>query len=118
MSIHYRCTLITAAAVISSLSASTMSAAAGPCSPEIERMQAAVDAAAAGAGSAGRQTTAAMTHHQPTQASIAEATSKLGEAARARRAQAALAEARAADDAGDRPACQRALADLRRELGR
>jgi hypothetical protein len=118
MSIHYRCVPITAAAVISSLAASTMSTSAGPCTPEIERLQAAVDAIAAEAGPAGRQTTAATTHHQPTPASIAVATLKLEEAARARRAQAALAEARAADGAGDRPACQRALADLRRETGR
>jgi hypothetical protein len=117
MSIHHRCALITAA-VISSLSASMMSASAGPCTPEIERMQAAVEAMAAAAGPGGRQTTAAMTHHQPTQASIAEAASKLEEAARARRAQAALAEARAADDAGDGSACRRALADLLRETGR
>jgi hypothetical protein len=81
-------------------------------------MQPAVDAMAAAAGPAGRQTTAAMTHRQPTANSVAEATSKLGEAARARRAQAALAEARAADSAGDGSACQRALADLRRETGR
>jgi hypothetical protein len=117
MSIHHRCALITAA-VISSLSASVISASAGPCTPEIERLRAAVDTMAASAGPGGRQTTAAMTHHQPTPSSIAEANSKLGEAARVKRARAALAEARAADDSGDRPACQRALADLRRETER
>jgi hypothetical protein len=116
MSIRYRCALSTAAVVISSLL--TLSASAGPCTPEIERMQPAIDAMAAAAGGAGRQTTAAMTHHQPTPNSIAEAASKLEDAARAKRAQAALAEARGADGAGDGSACRRALADLRRETER
>jgi hypothetical protein len=117
MSIHHRCALITAA-VVSSLSASVISASGGPCTPEIERLRAAVDTMAASTGPAGRQTKAAMTHRQPTPNSIAEAASKVEEAARVKRAQAALAEARAADDVGDRPACQRALADLRRETER
>jgi hypothetical protein len=118
MSIPDRCAVITAAAVTSSLFASTISSVAGPCASEIERIQPAVDAMVAAAGSGGRQTTAAMTHHQPTPNSVAEATAKLGEAARARRAQVALAEARAADGTGDGSACRRALADLRRETGR
>ena len=118
MSIHFRCAAITVAAVVPSLFASTSSAVAGPCSFEIERMQPAVDAMAAAAGSAGRQTTAAMTHRQPTPNSIAEATSKVEDAARAKRAQTTLAEARTADSAGDGPGCRRALADLRRETGR
>jgi hypothetical protein len=119
MSIHHRGALITAAAVYLSLSISIVSCLAGPCTPEIERMQASVDAmaaAAAAAGPAGRQSTAAMTHRQPTPGSIAEAASKLGEAARTRRAQAVLEEARAADRAGDTRACERALADLRRDI--
>jgi hypothetical protein len=50
--------------------------------------------------------------------SIAEAASKLEDAARAKRVQAALAETRAADGAGDGSACQRALAGLPHETGR
>jgi hypothetical protein len=121
MSIHHRGALITVAAVYLTLSASVVSCLAGPCSPEIEHMRSAVDAmtaATAAAGPAGRQCTAAMTHHQPTPGAIAEASSKLGEAARTRRAQAALEEARAADGAGDGGACERALADLRHEVDR
>jgi hypothetical protein len=115
MSIHYQCALIAAAIVLSNVSSY-----AGPCSPEIDRMQASVDTvivALAAAGPPGRQSIAAMTHRQPTPSSIAEAEAKLGEEARARRALAALAQARAADRAGDKNACERALADVRREIG-
>ncbi len=122
MSIHHRCTLITVVIVlpISILPISIVSSYAGPCSPDIERMQGSVEAmavATAAAGPAGRQSTAAMTHRQPTPGSVAEATSKVDEAARAKRAQAAIAQARAADSAGDRRACERALSDVRRETG-
>lgn len=115
MSIHYRCVLIAAAILLSNLSSY-----AGPCSPEIDRTQASVDAviiAMAAAGPPGRQSIAAMTHRQPTPSSIAEAEAKLGDEARAKRALAALAQARAADRAGDKNACERALADARREVG-
>jgi hypothetical protein len=115
MSVYYRCALIAAPIVLS-----TVSSYAGPCSPEIDRMQSSVDAisvAIAVTGPPGRQSTAAMTHHQPTPSSIAEAEAKLGEGARAKRATAALAKARAADRAGDSNACDQALADVRREIG-
>src|SRR5258708_376299 len=114
MSIYYRCALIAAPIVLS-----TVSSYAGPCSPEIDRMQSSVDAISvvmAATGPPGRQTTAAMTHRQPTPSSIAEAEAKLAEEARAKRAMAALAQARAADHAGDNNACQRALTDVRREI--
>jgi hypothetical protein len=115
MSIHYRCALIAAPIVLSAVSSY-----AGPCSPEIDRMQSSVDAisvAIAASGPPARQTTAAMTHRQPTPSSIAEAEAKLAEEARAKRAMAALAQARAADRAGDNNTCQRALRDVRREIG-
>jgi hypothetical protein len=118
MSIQEPCAAITAAIVISSLFASTAPTLAGPCTFEIERMQPVVDSLAAAAGPGGRQPTAAMTHRQPTPNSIAEAASKLEDAARAKRVQAALAETRAADGAGDGSACQRALAGLPHETGR
>src|SRR5260221_10836454 len=115
MSIYYRCALIAAPIVLS-----TVSSYAGPCSPEIDRMQSSVDAISvvmAATGPPGRQTTAAMTHRQPTPSSIAEAEAKLGEGERAKRALAAIAQARAADRAGDNSACERALADAQRAIG-
>jgi hypothetical protein len=99
MSVYYRCALIAAPIVLS-----TVSSYAGPCSPEINRMQSSVDAISvvmAATGPPGRQTTAAMTHRQPTPSSIAEAEAKLAEEARAKRAMAALAQARAADRVGE-----------------
>ena len=107
---------LSAAALIASMGA----AYAGPCTPEIDRMQASVDAmiaAIAAAGPPGRQSSAATLHRQPTPGSIAAAEEKLGEGARAERALAALAQARAADRAGDQNACEQALADARRVLG-
>ena len=71
--------------------------------------------AVAAAGKAARESTAAMTHHQPTPGSMAEAEENLGEGARAERALAAMARARAAD--GDKEACDRALVDAQRSLG-
>jgi hypothetical protein len=90
------------------------------CSDEIDRMQARIDAmiaATAAAGPAGRESTAATTHRQPTPGSVAAAEEKLGDGARAERALGALAQARAANGAGDRSACERALADVQRLLG-
>jgi hypothetical protein len=119
MSIRHLGALIAAAAVYLTLFTSVVSCLAGPCTPEFERVRAAVEAmaaATAAAGPAGRQSAAAMTHHQPTPGSIADAASKFGDVARSRRAQAALADARMADGAGDRGACEQALSDLRREI--
>jgi hypothetical protein len=93
---------------------------AGPCSTEIDRMQARVDAmieAVAAAGATGRESTAATMHRQPTPESIAAAEQKLGDGARGDRALAAMAQARAADRAGDKSGCERALADVQRILG-
>jgi hypothetical protein len=93
---------------------------AGPCSHEIDRLQARVDAmieATAAAGPTGRESGAATMHRQPTPGSIAAAEERLGEGARAERALAAMARARAADRAGNQGACERALADVQRVLG-
>jgi hypothetical protein len=73
--------------------------------------------ATAVAGPAGRQSTAATTHRQPTPNSIAAAEARVKEGARDERAKAAMTRARAADRAGDTGACQRALADVQREIG-
>jgi hypothetical protein len=115
MRVHCPGVLVTAA-----LALSTVPSLAGPCSPEIDHLQPGVDAliaATAVSGPAGRQSTAAMTHHQPTPSSIASAEARLKEGARAERAKAAMARARAADRAGDTSACRRALADVQREIG-
>jgi hypothetical protein len=101
------------------LAASISATYAGPCSQEIDRMQARVDAmieAVAAAGREARESTAATMHRQPTPGSIAAAEEKLGEGTRAERAVAAMARARAADGAGDKGACERALADAQRAL--
>jgi hypothetical protein len=102
--------------------AGTMSATyAGPCSQEIDRMQPSVDAmveAAARAGPAAPESSAALRHRQPTPGSIAAAESKLGEASSrtVEAAVAAMARARDADRAGDQSACEQALAEVRRAI--
>src|SRR5215813_6274943 len=101
MRIHYLCAPVAAAIALFAVPSQ-----AGPCSPEIDRMQARVDAmiaATAAAGPAGRQSTAAE--------------ARLDEGARAQRALAALERARVADRAGDNSTCERALADAQREVG-
>src|SRR5262245_52342309 len=111
-----RLLVLSAAALAASISASY----AGPCSLEIDRTQARVDAmieAVAAAGRAGRESTAATMHRQPTPDSIVAAEERLGEGARAERALAAMARARAADGAGDKSACERALEDAQRAIG-
>jgi hypothetical protein len=93
---------------------------AGPCSSEIDRMQKRVDAlieATAAAGPQARESTAATDSRQPTPNSIAAAEERLGEGKRAERALAAMAQARAADQVGDKSACERALADVQQVLG-
>ena len=64
------------------LAASTIACSAGPCSPEIERMQARLDArlqAAARAGPSAPESSRALHHRQPTPGSIASAEIGLGE---------------------------------------
>jgi hypothetical protein len=115
MRIHCLCVVVTAAITLS-----IVPSLAGPCSPEIDRLQSGVDAliaAAAVAGPAGRESTAAMTHRQPTPTSIAAAEARVKEGARVERARTAMARARAADRAGDTSACQRALAEVQHEIG-
>ena len=96
---------------------------AGPCSRQIDRMQARVDAmleARAAAGPAGREGTGALLSHQPTPRSIAAAEERLDRLPpqKAQHIEQAMARARTSDSAGDRRACKRALADVRRVIGR
>jgi type II secretory pathway component HofQ len=100
----------------------TSGAYGGPCSPAIDRLQARVDAALdarAAVGPSAPESTGALTHRQPTPGSVAAAEEKLGEvsAQRVQAATQAMARARAADSAGDKSACERALADVEHEIG-
>jgi hypothetical protein len=104
------------------LAASTIAGYAGPCSPEIERMQARIDAkveVAAGTGPAAAESPAALLHRQPTPDSIAAAESSLGEISPQTIAsvKGAMVRAREADRTGDKAACERALADAQGSIG-
>lgn len=110
--------ILSAAALAASMSVSY----AGPCSSEIDRVQARIDArleARAAAGPESRESTGAMMHHQPTPGSIAAAEERLGDLSpeKAEAAKQAMARARAADSAGDRSVCEQALAEVQRVVG-
>jgi len=101
----------------------TLPSYAGPCTHEIDRMQAAIDAkleAKAAAGPAARESTAATMNRQPTPGSIAAAEARLGEVSpqMIEAVGAAMAQARAADRADDKIGCERALADVQGVIGR
>jgi hypothetical protein len=94
---------------------------AGPCTGEIDRVQAQLDAmidAQAGEGRAARESRGALESHQPTPESILKAEEDLGEGTALGNASVALARARVADSQGDAQACQEALARARRALER
>jgi mRNA-degrading endonuclease toxin of MazEF toxin-antitoxin module len=95
---------------------------AGPCSDQIDAMQARIDArleAKAAAGPTAKQGVAAGMSVQPTPRSIAAAEEKLGEFSQLTVAAIGqgMARARAADAAGDANACEKALADVQRAVG-
>ena len=107
-----------AAALAASMSASY----AGPCSHEIDRVQAEIDAkleAKTAAGPSARESTAATMHRQPTPGSIAAAETRLGDVSsqKVEAVAAAMARAREADHAGNQSACEQALVDVQRALG-
>src|SRR5215470_3088102 len=109
-------------ACAAALAASVSASYAGPCSKDIDRVQAQIDArleAKAKAGPSARESTAATMNRQPTPASIAAAEAKLGDISpqRVKAIKAAMARARKADRAGDQAACQKALADAQSALG-
>src|SRR5262245_12562601 len=102
------------------LAASMSASYAGPCSQEIDRTQVDVDAwlnASAAAGPAGRESTAATDHRQPTPSSIEAAEARLGDVStqKVEAVKAAMARAVEADRAGNQSACEQALVD---EIGR
>jgi hypothetical protein len=109
---------LSAAAIAASISA----AQAGPCSPDIDSMQSRVDArleAKAAAGPSAKESTDALTHRQPTPGSIASAEEKLREmsAQTVAAVKQSLERARAADSAGNKSACEQALAEVQRLIG-
>ena len=106
-----------ATAFIASVSASY----AGPCTDDIDKMQARIDVKAhamAAAGPTGRQG-GTSTHVQPTPRSIGAAEEKLGAlpAGTVAAVRQAMLRARAADSASDKNACGEALAEVQRAIG-
>jgi hypothetical protein len=97
---------------------------AGPWSDDIARVERQVNErleAIAAAGPTGVQdATARGKHLQPTPRSIATAEKKLGELSQQKinAVRHAMDVARAADASGDKSACEKALADVKRELAR
>jgi len=95
---------------------------AGPCSDQIDAMQARIDSkleAKAAAGPTAKQGVAAEMSVQPTPASIAAAEEKLGEISpkKVKAIKRGMARARVADRVGDLRACRKALAAVQRVLG-
>jgi|SRR6516162_2192384 len=104
------------------LAASAWAAHAGPCSDQIDAMQARIDAkleAKAAAGPTAKEGVLATTNMQPTPASIAAAEEKLGDISpkKVKAIKQGMARARAADKVGDLRACRKALAAVQRVLG-
>src|SRR5262249_5791555 len=94
---------------------------AGPCSDDIGRMQGRIDARLeAAAGPFARESTDAKRSDQPTPRSMAATEERLGEISpqTVDAVRQAMARARAADSASDKTACEQALADVQRALGR
>jgi hypothetical protein len=118
MTIQRLVVVVNAVALAASMSASY----AGPCSHDIDRMQARIDAKLerkAATGPAAPESTDATMHRQPTPGSIAAAEERLGEVSTqtAEAVAQAMARARVADSADDKSACEQALADVQRAIG-
>ena len=111
--------LILSAAVVT---LSTQPSLASSCSQDIDRAWIQVNANIQGRVAAGRsapQGTIALLHHQPTASSIAAAEKMLVDIwLPIETAVAALARAREADVINDRIACEAALTDVQRVIGR
>ena len=104
------------------LAASISASDAGPCSDEIGNMMARINAkleAKAAAGPTAREGVGAGMSDQPTPRSMAKVEERLGEVSpqTVDAVAQAMARARAADAAGDKNACEQALADAQRALG-
>ena len=103
--------------------AASMSASnAGPCSDKIDNMMTRINAkleAKAAAGPTTREGNVAGMSDQPTPRSMAAAEERLGEVSpqTVETIRQSMLRARAADSAGDKTACEQALADVQRALG-
>ena len=112
---------LAAAAAAIGLAMSSIDCSAGPCSSDIAAMQARLNARLeekAAAGPTAPESQNALRHRQPTPRSLAEAERSLGELPPEKGGivGAAMARARAADAAGDREACERALDEIRQAI--
>jgi hypothetical protein len=112
--------LLVTSAIILALSVSA--SYAGPCSQEIDRMQAKFDAkleARAAVAPSAPESPAATAHHQPTPNSIAGAEAELGVLSpkQVTAVTEALGRAREADRVGDQSACEQALSVAQHTLG-
>jgi hypothetical protein len=101
---------------------SSLACVAGPCSSEIASVQARLDArldARAATGPTAPESAGALRHRQPTPGSIASAERGLGEISpeNGKIIREAMAQARAADQAGDKAACDQALKRAERAIG-
>ena len=95
---------------------------AGPCSNELYQADVAINKqldAIAAKGKAAPQSSFATTHHQPTPATIAGAEETLGDISESdvKAVREFMAEAKKADQAGDKTACDNALAAARKLMG-
>jgi hypothetical protein len=104
------------------VAASASTTYAGPCSNQVDAMQARIDAkleAKAAAGPTAKQGVAAGMSMQPTPASIGAAEEQLGEISpkKIQAIKRGMARARVADKVGDLRACRKALAAVQRAIG-
>ncbi|MBO0717222.1 MAG: hypothetical protein J2P55_07810 [Rhizobiales bacterium] len=107
---------------VAAVAATASTTYAGPCSDQIDAVQARIDArleAKAAAGPTAKQGVAAGMSMQPTPRSIESAEEKLGDISPQTVAAVgqAMARARAADSAGDNSGCEQALAEAQRAIG-
>ncbi len=99
-----------------------IAAHAGPCEQQLYRTEIAREArlnALAAHGNAAPESTFAMMHRQPTPTTVAQAEERAGEVSGASltAVEKFLQEARKAYAANDLPACEKALAEVRKILG-
>ena len=100
----------------------TLPCQAGPCTKDIQSMQARIDAhlgKTAAAGPSAKQSVGAQMHRQPTPGSMANAERQLGELSPETivKVNAAMDRAEKADAAGDAAACTKALAEVEQTIG-
>jgi hypothetical protein len=110
-----RSTLACAAALAASISATY----AGPCSDEIAQVQGVIDARIHAKASDATGPVPARTRNQPTPGSVAAAEVELGQTSPEvfDAVKTLMARAIAADDTGDKTACEQALTEVNKMFG-